>query len=156
MDIDPLRVDSHTGMGRRRGDFEGDLLPGGIQPGLPGGPSFGGSQVGPNHPMFDRSFGDDDLYNNGIGGGLYGPPSFGIPGVGGGVGMRPRFDPYGPPGGPTEPGRGGRGGRGGGVGRGGRFGSGRGRGGGRGRMPPGGFGDPNNDHLQPPNSDYFS
>jgi hypothetical protein len=156
LDIDPLRVmDSRTGMGCRRGDFEGDLLPGGIQPGLPGGPSFGGSQVGPNHPMFDRSFGDDDLYNTGIGGGSYGPPSFGIPGVGGGVGMRPRFDPYGPPGGPTEPGRGGRGGRGGG-GRGGRFGSGRGRGGGRGRMPPGGFGDPNNDHLQPPNSDYFS
>jgi len=67
VDIDPLRVmDSRaTGMGRR-GDFEGDLLPGGIQPGLPGGPlppSFGGSQVGPNHPMFDRTFGDDDLYN---------------------------------------------------------------------------------------------
>jgi len=145
VDIDPLRV-----MDSRRGDFEGDLLPGGIQPGLPGGPSppsFGGSQVGPNHPMFDRSFGDDDLYNTGS----YGPPSFGIPGVGG-VGMRPRFDPYGPPGGPTEPGRSGRGGRGGR----GRFGSGRGRGGGRGRMPPGGFGDPNNDELQPPNSDYYS
>lgn len=154
VDVDPLRVmDSHTGM-RRRGDFEGDLLPGGIHPGIPAGPappSFGGSQVGPNHPMFDRSFGeDDDLYNGqGSFGGSYGPPSFGIPGVGGSGGsMRPRFDPYGPPGGPTEPGRGGRGGR-------GRFGSGRGRGG-RGRMPPGGFGDPNNDHMQPPNSDYFS
>lgn len=150
---DPLRVrDSRTGMMGRRGDFEGDLLPGGIQTGLPGGPPpFGGSQVGPNHPMFDD---EDNLYNNPDDfGGAYGPPSFGIPGVGGGNmgSMRPRFDPYGPPGGPTEPGRGGRGGRGRG-----RFGSGRGRGG-RGRgMPPGGFGDPNNDHMQPPNSDYFS
>lgn len=144
-EIDSLRVDSHRGMGHR-GDFEGDLLPGGIRSGLPGGvpPSFGGSQVGPNHPMFDRTFGgDDDLYNahDGFGGG-FGSPSFGFPGVGGG--MRPRFDPYGPPGGPTEPGRGGRG----------RFGTGRGRG--RGRMPPGGSFGPNNDHLQPPNSDYFS
>ena len=109
---DPLRVrDSRTGMMGRRGDFEGDLLPGGIQTGLPGGPPpFGGSQVGPNHPMFDD---EDNLYNNPDDfGGAYGPPSFGIPGVGGGNmgSMRPRFDPYGPPGGPTEPGRGGRGG----------------------------------------------
>jgi hypothetical protein len=57
-----------------------------------------------------------------------------------------RFDPYGPPGGPTEPGRGGRGAR-------GRLGT--GRGGGRG-FPPGGFGNPNNDHMPPPGSDYFS
>ena len=147
-EIDSLRVYPHTGMGHR-GDFEGDLLPGGIRPGLPGvPPPFGGSQVGPNHPMFDRTFDDDDLYNahDGFSGGAYdGPPSFGFPGGGSGS-MRPRFDPYGPPGGPTEPGRRGRG-RGGR----GRFGIGRGRG----RMPPGSFG-PNNDHLQPPNSDYFS
>ncbi|KAL7451974.1 hypothetical protein ACHAWC_004328, partial [Mediolabrus comicus] len=116
---DPLRImDSrNTGTVGRRGDFEGDLLPGGPQPGhLPdnvGTPSFGGSQVGPNHPMFDRTFGDDGddmMYQGGVG---FGPPNFGIPGVGGGdMGMRPRFDPFGPPGGPTEPGRGG--GRGGG------------------------------------------
>lgn len=58
-----------------------------------------------------------------------------------------RFDPYGPPGGPTEPGRGG-----------GRFpgrGSRLGRGRGRGSMPPGGFGDPNPNHLPPP-GDYYS
>lgn len=157
VDIDPLgAIDSRTGVAAaRRGDFEGDLLPGGMQPGLPGGPlPFGGSQVGPNHPIFDRSFGDDDLYysnNQDEFGGTYGPPSFRIPGVGGSGSMRPRFDPFGPPGGPTEPGRVGRGGRGGG-----RFGSGRGGGRGRGRMPPGGLGDPNNDHMQPPNSDYFS
>jgi hypothetical protein len=148
---DPLRIiDSRTGMmGRRRGDFEGDLLPGGPQPGLlpgaDGPPPFGGSQVGPNHPIFDRSFGVNDQDET-----YYGPPSFGLPGVGGGMGMHPRFDPYGPPGGPTEPSRRGRG-----AGRG--FGSGRGQGGrGRGSVPPGGFGDPNPDHMRPPNSDYYS
>ena len=64
-----------------------------------------------------------------------------------------RFDPYGPPGGPTEPGRGGRF-----PGRGSRMGRGRGRGGRgrRGRMPPGGFGGPNPDHMQPPGGGYFS
>jgi hypothetical protein len=65
-----------------------------------------------------------------------------------------RFDPFGPPGGPTDPGRGGRfPGRGGGVGR-GRGGRG-GRGGGR-MPPPGGFGDPNPDHLTPPGGGFFS
>jgi hypothetical protein len=63
-----------------------------------------------------------------------------------------RFDPFGPPGGPTEPGRGGRfSGR--GVGRGGGRG---GRGGGRMPPPPGGWGNPNPDHLAPPGGDYFS
>ena len=94
-------------------------------------------------------------------GGIIGGGS-GSDGGGGGImdnmGMRPRFDPYGPPGGPTEsrgrgpnyPGRGGDGrlGRG-GFGRGGR-----GRGGGF--PPPGGFGTPNNDHMTPPGGDYFS
>lgn len=64
-----------------------------------------------------------------------------------------RFDPYGPPGGPTEPG-GGRGrfpGRGSRLGRGGRMGR-----GGRGEFPPGGFGVPNPDHMPPPGGDYFS
>ena len=59
-----------------------------------------------------------------------------------------RFDYYGPPGGPMEPGRGGRGGQ-----FPGRLGRGRGRGG---RMPPGGFGTPNPDHMTPPGGDYFS
>jgi len=176
---DPLRIMNSQQQRGRRGDFDGDLLPGGPQPGgllhdvPPGG---GGSQVGPNHPMFDRTFGEDDGYYPGyeddFGGGFgNGGGSFGMPGVGGGMGMRPRFDPYGPPGGPTEPGRGGgqffpgrgsilgregRGGRGGGRG-GGRDGRG-GRGGrGRGRMPPpGGFGNPNPDHMTPPGGGYFS
>jgi hypothetical protein len=145
--IDPLRVDSaHTG-GGRRGDFEGDLLPGGLRgPDITQGPIVGGSQVGPNHPLFDRTFGDDDI-NHGYGDDLgfdESGPSFRVPGTGG-FEMRPRFDPFGPPGGPTEPGRGLRGGRG------------RGRGGGRGRgtAPPGGFGFPNPDHMRPPGGDYF-
>ena len=126
---DPLRV-VNPAAGPRRGDFDSDMLPGFAAP------SRGGNQVGPNHPMFDRTFGDgpgglgDDLGPGGI-------PSFGIPGVGG-MEMRPRFDPYGPPG------LGGRGGRG----------RGRGRGG---RGANGGFGGvPNPDHLRPPNDDYFS
>ncbi|KAL7550630.1 hypothetical protein ACHAWF_013849 [Thalassiosira exigua] len=152
---DPLRAsDSRRD---RRGDFEGDLLPGGPQPGgLHDVPRPGmGSQVGPDHPMFDRTFGDDpDGGYDDFGGGYGGNGgNFGIPGVGGGMGMRPRFDPYGPPGGPTEPGRGAGGGR--FPGRGSRLGRGRGRGG-RGRAPPGGFGDPNPDHMTPPGGDYFS
>ena len=100
-----------------------------------------GSRVGPNHPMFDRTFGDD--VDNDFGGE---GPNFGLPGVGGGMGMHPRFDYYGPPNGPTEQGRGGRGQF---PGRGSRLGRGRGRGG-RGSMPPGGFGNPNNDLDYPP------
>ena len=126
---DPLRI-ANPAAGPRRGDFDSDIMPGFAAP------SRGGSQVGPNHPMFDRSFGDgpdgfdDDLGHGGV-------PNFSIPGVGG-MGMRPRFDPYGPPG------LGGRGGRG----------RGRGRGG---RGANGGFGGvPNPDHLRPPNDDYFS
>ncbi|KAL7490124.1 hypothetical protein ACHAW6_015850 [Cyclotella cf. meneghiniana] len=152
--IDPLRVETpHTGR-RRRGDFEGDLLPGGPLPGpdVAQGPDLGrgglggGSQVGPNHPLFDRTFGEDDVsYGYGDDLGLDGGGErFRIPGVGG-LEMRPRFDPFGPPGGPTEPGRGLRGGRGGR--------SGRGRG--RGPVPPGGFGFPNPDHMKPPGGDYF-
>ena len=147
--VDPLRVDStHTGR-RNRGDFEGDLLPGGPLQGLDfaHGPHVGGgSQVGPNHPLFDRTFGEDT--NHGYGDDLgfdESGPSFRVPGTGG-FEMRPRFDPFGPPGGPTEPGRGLTGGR--GRGRGGR--------GGRGRAPPGGFGLPNPDHMQPPGGDHFT
>ena len=152
------------------GDFESDLLPSGLPslsvvlpsnlllPGGGGGNS-GGSQVGPNHPMFDRTFGDDD--DNYYYGGNFSLPGGIGGGCGGGgmdMGMRPRFDPYGPPGGPTEPGRGpnfpGRGGGGGRLGRGGFGRGGRGRGGGF--PPPGGFGTPNNDHMTPPGGDYFS
>jgi len=104
---DPLRVMDTQRKGKHK-DFEGDLLPGGPQPsGLHDIPNRGGmgSQVGPNHPMFDRTFGDDEF-----GGGLSSEgPNFGLSGVGGGMGMHPRFDYYGPPNGPTEQGRGGRG-----------------------------------------------
>jgi PI31 proteasome regulator N-terminal len=76
-----------TASARPSGDFAGDLTPTGIFP-YPGGmPEAPGNLMGPNHPMF-----------NGVGGG-------GMAGVGpnSGFGMKPRFDPYGPPGGPTEP-----------------------------------------------------
>lgn len=85
---------------RRRGDFEGDLLPGG-----PLQPPFGvedntttippGSQVGPDHPIFDRTFGDDAYYDyedeyRYNGGGMGGKDGFGLPGLPSGMGMRPR------------------------------------------------------------------
>ena len=100
------------------GDFAGDLLtPVGNFGGSPSlvPPPPAGNLMGPNHPMFTT----DGRF-------LYEPDA-----VIGGLGMRPRFDPYGPPGGPTDPlfvnpGRRGRG---------------------RGR---GGTGDPNPDHLRPP------
>jgi hypothetical protein len=77
---------------RRPGDFAGDLAPGGLMPGgLPGhpnlGPLGGGSLMGPNHPSF---------FPGGVG-----PPG-GMPGMPG-QGMHPRFDLYGPPGGPQDP-----------------------------------------------------
>ena len=92
------------------GDFAGDLYP-------PGYGDFmddnSGNLLGPNHPMFGGG-------NVGIGGGSSG------------FGMRPRFDPFGPPGGPQDPSpsfqpprR---------------------------RPPPGGPGEPNPDHLRPPNN----
>lgn len=155
---DPLRVADSQRRGGRHGDFEGDLLPGGPMPGGLHGipPRGGGSQVGPNHPMFDNYYGDDSAYGYGdddLGFGN-GGGGFGVPGVGGGMGMRPRFDPYGPPRGPTEPGRGGHF-----PGRGSRLGRGRGRGrGGRGdpAWMRGGSGNPNPDHMPPPGGDYFS
>lgn len=96
------------------GDFAGDLGPAnGLDPLRRLGPNSGGSLMGPNHPMFR-------------GGGMTGV------GDGSGFGMRPRFDPFGPPGGPQEidpnnPGR-------------------------PPRMRPGGAGEPNPDLLMPPNS----
>lgn len=83
----------------RGGDFGDDLYPGGIA-----GPPFGGSGppssfhpsgnlVGPGHPLFQQPNGH--LGNR--------PPSssWHDPGQSGNF-LRPRFDPYGPPGGPTE------------------------------------------------------
>lgn len=134
-ETDPLRIERHDPPGtydqhtapnirdlqpqqRRPGDFDRDLMP-------PGGRDDpAGNLMGPNHPMF--------------GGGGAQPPAAG------GYGMRPRFDPYGPPGGPQDP---------------------------RNdpsnnrnvvdprnpqiprqpRPPPGGSGDPNPDHERPPN-----
>lgn len=103
---------------RRPGDFSSDLLPAG---GMTMDP-LSGNLMGPNHPAFG---GNND--------------------IGGGYGMRPRFDPFGPPRGPQDPNnsddnlindprrrqqqqqqpR---------------------------RPPPGGVGDPNPDHERPPNN----
>ena len=101
-----------------------------------------GNLVGPNHPIFNRQFGDCyDDWQGGIGGGSGIGGGRGIGGIGGIRG--PRFDMYLPPGvGDVDDGR--RGGRGGGRGRLG----GRGRGG-RGRNVPG---EPDPDHLRPPSS----
>jgi len=145
----PSFFDSDQGLGPlsdnmppRRGDFNGDLMPGGIVDprfmgigGMPGS-GHGGNLMGPNHPHFTSPPDEDET-------GFFqqDDPSPLMPG---GLGMRPRFDPFGPPGGPMDP-RGGRG-------FGGRC---RGRGRGRGRVPPGGSGDPNPDHQRPPN-DYFT
>ena len=88
-----------TMQSRKRGDFEGDLLPGG-----PLRPPLGmednttippGSQVGPDHPIFDRTFGEDACYDYDdneyrYGGALGGRDGFGLPGLPGGMGMRPR------------------------------------------------------------------
>jgi hypothetical protein len=93
------------------GDFSGDLVPGG----MPGMQHIGpGNMMGPNHPFFQ-------------GGGMSGV------GDSSGFGMRPRFDPFGPPGGPQEIPNGGSGGI-------------------PLNMRPRSSGDPNPDHLQPPNS----
>jgi hypothetical protein len=68
------------------GDFAGDLAPGGMtmDPLRRAGPDMTGNMMGPNHPAFRG------------GGMMVGPPG------GGRFGMQPRFDPFGPPGGPQE------------------------------------------------------
>lgn len=101
------------------GDFADDLNPAnGVAPHFGGRPDFGGNMMGPNHPIFHH------------------PSGGGITGMGpnSGFGMRPRFDPVGPPGGPQDPKSNDHGiipGR---------------------RPPPGGSGEPNPDHLVPPNN----
>lgn len=101
------------------GDFAGDFMPGGLMdPGFGGGRAFPpGNLMGPDHPMFQ-------------GGGS------GLSGVGphSGYGMKPRFDPFGPPGGPTEPFH---------VGDPSKS---------KTKVPPGGMGEPNPDHMRPPNN----
>lgn len=98
-----------------RKDFETDLTPPGLLHNPVGfvPPVGGGNLMGPNHPMF-FSPDDDAEYLPGCR-----PPQL----FGDRKGMKPRFDPYGPPNGPT----GLRG---------------------RGRRP----GDPNPDHLTPPSN----
>eukprot|EP00548_Thalassiothrix_antarctica_P018104 CAMPEP_0194196748 /NCGR_PEP_ID=MMETSP0154-20130528/76836_1 /TAXON_ID=1049557 /ORGANISM="Thalassiothrix antarctica, Strain L6-D1" /LENGTH=507 /DNA_ID=CAMNT_0038921371 /DNA_START=134 /DNA_END=1654 /DNA_ORIENTATION=- len=108
-----IRVfDNNTG-----GHFAGDLRPAGFfnQNDNLGG----GNLMGPNHPM------------------LRGGSNVNNPMNGGGFGMRPRFDPIGPPGGPQDlfdpqnPNNNDRRLR---------------------RPPPGGLGNPNHDHARPPNN----
>jgi hypothetical protein len=105
------------------GDFAGDFMPGGlIDPNFGGTPSFRpGNLMGPDHPIFQGG--------DGVGGG-------GLSGVGphSGYGMKPRFDPFGPPGGPTEPFD---------IGDGNKP---------KTKVPPGGMGEPNHDHMRPPNN----
>ena len=97
------------------GDFAGDLAPGGLS-----GPGFGGTSpgqtgnlMGANHPAFF--------------GGMAPPQP--------GLGMRPRFDPIGPPGGPMDPPNNDNN---------------------KTQVPPGKArnipGEPNPDHLRPPNN----
>lgn len=105
------------------GDFTDDLLPTGIPSSIGGGlggsrppAHMGGNLMGPNHPIFQ-------------GGGVSGSGISGGVGPGSGFGMRPKFDPFGPPGGPTEidqdPNKP--------------------------RIPPGGTGNPNRDDMSKPN-----
>ena len=116
------------------GDFDTDLEPNGlfVQPPLR---TQTGNLMGPNHSIFHQpnhanpddigfEHPDDDPFNPMIGG----------------LGMRPRFDPYGPPGGPTDLRRNG------GV---------RGRGRGGPRRGRGMNGGPNPDHQRPPSDDMF-
>ena len=152
---DPLRIDRPTIQGefqfhrRGDGDFGGDLAPADLPCVFPPPARGNDFDEAPEPPcIFPPPMGGDfagDLIPGGYAnhgrnpntGNLMGPnhPSFASPGnvnIGpGGLGMRPRFDPIGPPGGPTDPGRNdpltGR------------------------RVPPGGWGEPNPDHMRPPN-----
>jgi hypothetical protein len=105
---------------RNGGDFAGDLFTPNNRLLDPSRPFVGGGNLmGPNHPMFTNPpFGNYNEHDDTT--------------IIGGLGMHPRFDPYGPPGGPTDPSfvnPGKRGTR------------------GHGR---GGTGNPNPDHLRPP------
>ena len=76
--------------GPLHGQFDGDLYPGGLSAVLPNN-GMSGNLMGPNHPIFNAHNRDD--VDIGYGGGSI---DIGFPG------MKPRFDPFGPPGGPTE------------------------------------------------------
>mmetsp|Transcript_12968 Transcript_12968/g.19436 ORF Transcript_12968/g.19436 Transcript_12968/m.19436 type:complete len:572 (-) Transcript_12968:258-1973(-) len=117
-----------------QGNFSGDVVP--AITGMPSTAPQQGNLMGPNHPKFigGKNHNEDDTGTDYFGG------SGGLPRFGG-LGMQPRFDPYGPPGGPTiddDPLRVNRG-----------CGRGRGRGGRLPKPPKGG--DPNPDHMKPPN-----
>ena len=88
------------GDGPLHGQFDGDLYPSGI-PAPYSNTNSGigiipGNLMGPNHPIFNTRFGDDDDNNNNMD--MHGNNNIGFHGM-----MKPRFDPFGPPGGPTEP-----------------------------------------------------
>jgi hypothetical protein len=114
---------------QRSGDFMGDLAPAGLMdPRVPSaGGRMGGNLLGPNHPMFQGG-------GMGMGGPGFGPG--GLP-LGGPGSMQPRFDPIYPegidfPNGPNGGGPPGQPGR---------------------RLSrPSRSGEPNPDHLPPPNS----
>ena len=81
--------------GPMNGQFDGDLYPGGISALYPNhGNAVSGNLMGPNHPIFNAQINNDDD----VGGfGQNDTRSIGFYGM-----MKPRFDPFGPPGGPTE------------------------------------------------------
>ena len=85
--LDQAFPDANGGTAKPGGDFSGDLLPAGLQDprfvsGRGHGGRMGGNMMGPNHPMF----------TGGGGSGMNGPP------VGGPGSMQPRFDPFYPAG----------------------------------------------------------
>jgi len=112
---------------RRPGDFDMDVNSSGLYTPSSMRPNLGGNLMGPNHPMFQHRLPDDDDDDDGYD---LDPNPF-QPRIGG-LGMQPRFDAFGPPGGPTDFRSRGRG---------------RGRGGRSNRSIQG---DPNNDHQRPP------
>lgn len=84
---DPMQIPQH-----RHPDFSGDLLPSGIGLRRPSWDAIcPGNLMGPNHPVF------------GISSRYMGPSHPSISGGNTGIGtLRPRFDPFGPPGGPVQ------------------------------------------------------
>ena len=85
--LDQAFPNVNGGMAKPGGDFSGDLLPAGLQDprfvsGRGHGGRMGGNMMGPNHPMF----------TGGGSSGMNGPP------IGGPGSMQPRFDPFYPAG----------------------------------------------------------
>ena len=106
-------------VGPMQGQFDGDLYPSGISAPFFHG-EMSGNVMGPNHPIFNIRTGENNNNDDDHVGNINGDPfRMGI------HGMTPRFDPFGPPGGPTEPPS-------------------------RGTTFPGGNGNPNRDLAIPP------